>query len=44
MAFLGQEGIGATLEFFALALKLGEFQYPAEVGLKQPFPLAFGMG
>ena len=44
LAFLGEEGVGATFEFLALALELGELQYSAEVGVKQPFPLAFGMG
>jgi hypothetical protein len=44
LAFLGEEGIGATLEFFALALKLGELQYPTQVGLQEPLPLEFGVG
>jgi hypothetical protein len=44
LAFLGEEGIGAAFEFFALALELGELQHPAQVGLKEPSLLAFGMG
>jgi len=44
LAFLGQEGVGAAFEFFALALELGELQHPAKVGFKEPLPLAFGVG
>ena len=44
LAFLGKKGVGATLEFFALALELGELQHPAEVGVQQPLPLALGLG
>src|SRR5215207_4691489 len=44
LALLGEEGVGAPLEFFALALELGELEHPAEVGVQQPFPLAFGLG
>src|SRR5215218_11207006 len=32
LALLGEEGVGAPLEFFALALELGELEHPAEVG------------
>jgi hypothetical protein len=44
LAFLGQEGVGAAFEFLALALQLGELQHPAQVGLQEPFALAFGVG
>jgi hypothetical protein len=35
---VGEKGVGAAIEFFALALELGE------VGVQKPFPLAFGVG
>ncbi len=44
LAFLGEKGVGAPPKFFALALELGELQYPAEIGVQQPFPLTFGLG
>lgn len=44
LAFLGEKGVSAALEFPALALEFGELQYPAQVGVKQPPPLAFGLG
>ena len=44
MALLGEEGLRATFEFFALALELGELQHPAKVRVQEPFLLAFGMG
>src|SRR4051812_37683173 len=42
-AFVGEKGVGATLEFFTLALELGELQSPAEIGVQQPPLLAFGL-
>ncbi len=44
LAFLSEKGVGATFEFFALALELDQLQHPAEVGLQEPSLLAFGMG
>ena len=44
MAFLGEEGVSAAFEFLALALELGELQHPTQVGLQEPFALAFGVG
>jgi hypothetical protein len=44
LAFLGQEGVGAAFEFLALALQLGELQHPTQVGLQDPFALAFAVG
>jgi hypothetical protein len=44
LAFVGEKGVGATLEFFTLALELGELHYPAEIGVQQPPLLAFGLG
>ncbi len=33
LALLDEKGVGAALEFFALALELGQLQYPAQVGV-----------
>jgi hypothetical protein len=33
---LSKQGIRAPIEFFALALELGQLEHPAEVGVQQP--------
>src|SRR3712207_960315 len=43
MALLGEQSIGASLQFLPLALELGELQYSAQVGVQQSSVLPFGL-
>src|SRR5215207_10207505 len=43
LALLGEQGVGASLQFLPLTLELCKFHYPAQVGVQQSSVLPFGL-